>query len=291
MILQPRDILTLEVLQRHGPLPTHFLYEFTKHIAKDRFGHSKRLLMLMREGYLKRPKQLNNELIFNDFKVYTLRQKGKEALAGLGKLHRYARPTGGGFYHLLLTALITASIELEVTQAGYRFIDQEEILAKAPNRGAQNPLALPVDNPATKVKSIVPDQLFGIDYGGAASFFTLETDRKTESVRSDLDANTYRRKIHCYRAVNASHAYRTTWGLPNILSLHVTVSEPHRQTILDEVKEITLKPNGSYGMSNFLTAVVPNVTHYQRLPREPFRNLWNEPWQRSGKGALDISKP
>jgi hypothetical protein len=30
------DILAFEAINRHGPLPSHYLYEFTKHVRRDK---------------------------------------------------------------------------------------------------------------------------------------------------------------------------------------------------------------------------------------------------------------
>ena len=52
----PRDLLWLEKLHYHGPLPTSYLHEFTCHLAKDRARTLKRLAMLHHEvNLLTRP--------------------------------------------------------------------------------------------------------------------------------------------------------------------------------------------------------------------------------------------
>ncbi|MGH7866923.1 MAG: hypothetical protein ACREP9_04625, partial [Candidatus Dormibacteraceae bacterium] len=72
MRLRPRDIAIFEAIQRHGPLPSHYLYEFTKGLAHDSFGFRKRILTLVRTGFLGRPCQLNHPLVVTDFRVYVL---------------------------------------------------------------------------------------------------------------------------------------------------------------------------------------------------------------------------
>src|SRR5579863_2306824 len=99
MILRPRDTLIFEAIQRHGPLPTHYLYEFSKVAAKDYTGFQKRLVALFRAGLLDRPQTLNNPLIKTDFKVYVLTKKSEEVLATVGKRDRFASPVGGGYQH------------------------------------------------------------------------------------------------------------------------------------------------------------------------------------------------
>lgn len=302
--LKPRDWLTFEVLQRHGPLPSHYLHEFTKHLGRDAFFHRKRLYKLVQYGYLARPVELNHPAVRNDFKIYVLTDKAKAALREAGKLYQYAQPVGGGYQHMTLAALVTASIELETKKAGFRYIDQEEILSRAPlaTRNAKHPLALPSEISFTfkgakgaytqrSARPTLPDQLFGIDYGGKASFFAVEIDRATEPVtRSNLNQNSYLRKILCYRAINSSRAYKAQWGVPNFIVLNVTVSDAHSRSILELVREVTQKPDGSHGITNFLFQVVPNFTHYTRVP-PVMSHLWSAPWLRAGKEPFYISKP
>ena len=309
--LQPRDILTLEVIQRHGPLPSHYLYEFTKHIAKDLFGHRKRLKDLWNENhtphkgfYLERPiQQFQTYFARSQYLVYDLADAGRGTLKQLGKLNRYAMPPSGGFTHALMTACITASIELAARKAGYRYISQEEILDRAPasTKTAKMPLALPTDISHSVKKNgasytyrsdrpTIPDQLFGIDYGGKASFFALEADRATAPVeRYNLTQNSYLRKFLCYRAINRTEIYKEHFGIPNLIILNVTVSITHMQNIMNLVHELTLKPDGSYGISNLLFQCVPDFATYLRLPPLlPY--LFTEPWLRAGKPPFFISK-
>ena len=60
--LKPRDYLVFQKLHEHGPLPTSYLYAFTKHLGSDETGFLKRLNALFHEGYLDRPKQQFNTI-------------------------------------------------------------------------------------------------------------------------------------------------------------------------------------------------------------------------------------
>jgi len=308
--LQPRDLLTLEVIQRHGPLPAHYLYEFTKPIAVDEFGHRKRLKDLWNENrnshkafYLDRPlQQFQTYFARSQFLVYDLADGGREALREQGKLNRYALAPSGGFTHALMTSCITASIELGALQAGYRYISQEEILERAPIncRTAKIPLALAtpishtikINGPPRMHHSnrpTIPDQLFGIDYGGRALFFVLEADRATEPVeRSNLDQNSYLRKVLCYRAINRSEIYKRHFGVPNLIVLNVTVSTEHLRSIFSLIHDLTEKIDGSYGISNMLFQVVPEFATYLRMP-PLLPHLFAEPWLRAGKTPFRIN--
>ncbi len=305
-------MLTFEAIQRHGPLPSHYLHEFTKHIAKDFFGQRKRLKNLWNENnnrdkgyYLERPiQQFQTYFARSQFLVYELTDTSRQALREQGRLCQYATPPSGGFTHALMTSCVTASIELEAIKAGQRYISQEEILARAPmsTKTAKTPLALPTDISHTFRKNdgstylqysnrpTVPDQLFGIDYGGKASFFALEVDRATEPVfRSELKNNSYLRKILSYRAINKTEIYKRHFGIPNLIILNVTVSTPHMQSIIDLVRELTMKKDGTYGISNCLFQMVPDFSNYLRIPPLlPY--LFTGPWLRSGKEPFHIDK-
>lgn len=249
MLLQPRDLLIFEAIQRHGPLPSHYLYAFTKHIAKDAFGFSKRLLALTREGYLARPPQLNHPRVFTDFKVYLLARKAYEALKAAGTLHRFATPVSGDYRHQFMTACVTANIELGAVAAGYVYVSQEDILAKETcpeaTRNTPKPLALPVaiSHSFTRASgtSFVqtsnhraePDQLFGIAYGSGYRFFALEADRGTEPLtRQNLEDNSTLRKLLSYKQILDQRAYKGRWGIPNLYPMFVTTAEARVSNML-----------------------------------------------------------
>ncbi len=84
----------------------------------------------------------------------------------------------GPYLHRFMTACITASIELACRDHGFKYLSQADIFGhrKCPPElaEAEHPLGLPCGDGI-----IIPDQLFGIDYGGKFRFFALEADRKT----------------------------------------------------------------------------------------------------------------
>jgi hypothetical protein len=294
MRLTHRDLRTLEAVQRHWWLPSHYLHEFTKNIAHDMYGHRKSLKRLVEAGYLARPLAINNPMVKNDYLCYALGEQGEKALALLGKKHRYTVPPGGGFAHAAMTVTITANIELAATTAGFRYISQEEILAKAPHetRAAKHPISLPAkiswrfpkgaqhsDRPTT------PDQLFGIDYGEGCRFFAVEADRGTEIVEpSDLKANSILRKLLSYRDILNHHAYRKVWGIPNLLVLIVTTSEARVENMLELAAKVI--PSGS---ENILFTHIPGFDVFFRSP-PLLPQLWDTPWKRTGHKPFDIGK-
>src|SRR5689334_13415445 len=64
VVLNPRDYLIFELINRHGPLPSNYLYELTRHLpdAKDKSRFQKRLTKLYNMGYLCRPDWQQSQL-------------------------------------------------------------------------------------------------------------------------------------------------------------------------------------------------------------------------------------
>ena len=264
MQLTPRDILTLEVIQRHWWLPSHYLYEFTKHIAHDMYGHRKSLKRLVEAGYLERPELLNDPRVKNDFLNYALAPKAFEVLEVMGKRHRYAVPPGGGYAHAAMTVAIAANIELAATAAGFKYIPQEEILAKAPEatRLSKNPLSLPTEISYTfksgtqrSDRPTVPDQLFGIDYGNGCRFFAVEADRGMESIQpTNLKANSILRKVLSYKNILINGTYKKSWGIPNLILLFVTTAEERVENMVElllMLQNMHLLINEDFGLRGY----------------------------------------
>ena len=293
MHLRPRDILIFEAIQRHGPLPSHYLYEFTKDAAHDRIGFRKRLTALRRTGLLDCPEQLNNPLIKTDFKVYILTKKSEEILRDAGKLNHFASPVSGGYQHMFMAACITANIEIEAMKAGFRYIAQEEILAKQTcpdeTRAAMKPLALAssiawefsrADGKKyahKSARSTEPDQLFGIDYGNGVRFFALEADRGTEPLtRPNLSENSILRKVLSYKDILIRGEFKKRYGIPNLYPLFVTTAEDRVDNMLALTRSIY--PNGS----NFLLfKAIGGFQFYFRTP-PLLPELFTAPYKRVG---------
>lgn len=299
MALKPRDILICEAIQKHGPLPSHYLYEFTKHAAHDRDGFTKRLLKLTRDGLLDRPIEFNNPHIKDDFKVYTLTNKGCALLGEVGKLHKHATPVSGHADHQLMTACVTANIELEAIKAGVRYISQEEMLAgpRCPQstKGEKYPTSLPVSITYSFPKKngtwtdtwkgpTIPDQVFGLAYGNTGvRFFALEADRGTEPItRQNLQDNSILRKILSYKDIMIRGEYKIRYGVPNLFPLFVTTAEDRVENMLAQAR--TLYTNGS----NFiLFKAASGFLRFERTP--PLHPQLFGIYRRTGED-FDISK-
>ncbi|OYV40956.1 MAG: hypothetical protein B7Z80_03205 [Rhodospirillales bacterium 20-64-7] len=189
------DLALFEAIHRHGPLPSHYLFAFT---GKSHFNSHQHRLTKLYNGtahgaYLVRPSQQ-----FASFHaryqpvVYDLNEKSKQLLIEHGKLSPYIKRLDP-FLHRLMSACVGASIELSCTPRGLTYIPRHAILKRT-----DSPMELPLSQFVPQ-KSLVPDDVFGIDYGGSYRFFAVEIDRNTESIeRRKIDQNTFGKKLTCY---------------------------------------------------------------------------------------------
>ena len=288
MRLTERDILTFEAIQRHWWLPSHYLHQFTKHVAKDEFFHRKVLKRLVDEGYLERPAALNDPRVKNDFLNYALTPKAEAALEVEGKRYQFSQPPGGGFAHAAMTVAITANIELEATKAGVRFISQEEMLAKASEKTLDIPASISYqfkNGTQHSMRPTTPDQFFGLDYGTGFRFFAVEADRGTETLEpKNLKANSILRKLLSYDYILRKGDYKKQFGIPQLYVLFATTS-PDRAMNMVQLAEKLFKRSGFMLFSH-----IPGFGHFFKSP-PLLPELWTRPWLRAGNDPFDISKP
>ncbi len=260
-------------------LPTHYLYAATKHLRRDPTHLQNRLTEFYhgdRNGpWLTRPPQqfATFEARYQHL-VYDLAPRARLALAERGALPPFKR--SDAFVHRLMTACVTASIELTAHALGLHYIALGEILAH-PRCGeattAPNPLAIPVDARA----ALVPDVLFGLHYPGIGyRFFAVEIDRNTESIeRTNLGQSSFGRKVLGYRAILAARTYRSWWGLPNLHILTVTTNATHVRNLLDHIRHHVDPPH----RERFAVTAEPMFGAHWRVPREVLAHLLEGVWQ------------
>lgn len=186
---------------------------------------------------------------------------------------------------------VSSSIEVAARERGLRYLIKPDIFTHAScpdrTREAANPLAMPLSS-FSGAKTIVPDDLFGIEYPGTKPtyrFFAVEIDRNTESIeRRRLDQTAYSRKLHAYMEVMKSRAYRDHWGVPNLMVLTVTTNVTHMENMLAYLKKVG-EPNLA---SRFLFKGKPEFGSSWRIS-PVMRDLLSEPWQ-STEGEFSIDK-
>jgi hypothetical protein len=279
--LSERDFLIFEALLRHGPLPTHYLYEFTRHLGKHLTSLQHRLTKLANgtengPAYLVRPPQ--QFAAYNGRcqpLIYDLTPSVFSVLAEHGNPH--PRPRTDPFMHRFMTACVSASIQLAALAGGCRYGSKEDIFAHPkcpePTRNASNPLALPIWS-GDRSRFLVPDDLFVIQYPGPkARFFAVEIDRRTESIHSETAKTAFGRKLQAYIAAIKNRTYHGHWGIPGLTVLTITTNAVHLRQMLRHLHALN-EPQLS---SRFL---FKSKSHFSANWEVPpiMGDLFGEPW-------------
>jgi hypothetical protein len=269
-----RDALLFEAINRHGPLPIHYLYELTKREGKGLGWLKKKITKLthgtMSDGpYLYRPEQqwasIDGRFQPN---IYDLTPRALAVLAERGA--RLANRTDP-FLHRFMGACVNASINIAADRTGYTYADIARLLAheKCPEATARvaNPLAIP-----TSGKHVIPDAIFGLQMDRPA-FYAVEIDRRTESINSDTARTAFGRKLYGYLDILENRTYRAHLGIPNLRILTVTTNALHLKHMIDFYHSLNA---GKYAR-HFLFKSVPGFTASWRVPPVMY-DLFNDPW-------------
>lgn len=233
--LSERDLLWLEKLYQHGPLPTSYLLAYTNALRANDKRQKERLGDLFHEentehggAYLDRPPQQFATLKagYNQL-VHQVAPAGLKALKAVGHAHE---PSGhqGPWVHRHMVACVTASIELAtLKRPDISFIPQHQILERA-NATLNWPVRIKDGASGQLVrKDLKPDGLFGLTYhtkqGDKYRFFIVEADRGTEPVTSrNWNRKSFERHLGQYEAYIAGKAYQEHLKLTgNLLVLNV----------------------------------------------------------------------
>jgi len=287
------DVEIFDAIQRHGPLPTHLLYEFAKHLRPGFRAHADRLTKFYHGAENTPPMLSRPPQQFASFAaryqplIYYLTDAGRQVLAEAGRLDRYTPQRTDHFLHRFMGASISASIELLARERGIAFIPTERILSHSrcpeSTRTSPNPLAIPIPG---GLGSLVPDNLFGFHYpGDGYRFFAVEIDRNTESIeRKTRNQTAFAKKVLGYREIFRSRTFESHWGLPNLLVLTVTTNSAHMSNLLHYLTKLDNPLS-----ERFLFKHEPMFGVNWRVPREVLAHLF-APWARAGT-PFDISKP
>ena len=245
LILTEADLQLFEAIQRHGPLPTHYLYAFTKGLRKD-YTHLQNRLTEFYNGdaggpYLTRPpQQFASFAARYQHLVYDLAPRARLALVEQGRSAPIRPRRSDPFVHQLMQACVGASIEITAPDRGVEYIHRETIFAheRCPpcTRAAPNPLAIPIGGGGGG-RVLIPDDLFGIrDRERGYRFFAVEIDRNTESIeRRDPGQTAFGKKIGAYIEIMERQTFRTWWGVPNLSVLIVTTNRRHAEHLREFV--------------------------------------------------------
>lgn len=293
ILLQEADFLMFDAIERHGPLPMPYLYEFAKEKRKSYINTQKRLTELYNGdgggAYLTRPsRQFDAYEARYQHLVYDLSERGKDALAAYRRRPlKFPKPRSNSFVHDLMAACVTASIELAARERGLRFISREEILYGAP----------PTDDDLLAIvtggRKHKPDDLFGLEgedeKGKWWRYGWLEADLSNERIRStDKSQTVFGAKLSAIADFIKHERYGKKWGIKHLQAFIATTS-PGRKDNLMEFVEAEAGPLAK----KFLFAVEPcfgaryaQVDQHWRVPKEVISFAWETPIS-----ERDIYKP
>jgi len=277
--LTARDLDIFRLLSCYRYLSAPTIHAFVGGVSRKRF--TERLGDLYHEGYLDRPqRQWEMADCRHRPVVYELDAGARRVIAEHAIVPEPRTWLGihaqRQFSHAVLICEVLASIEIGAQNTpGLRWISWSEILGKLPDTTATSatPYALP--GPAGP---LIPDALFGLEYDMATKktyrFFALEVDRATMPVsRTNPYQSSLLKKLETYRARLCESAYRSHWGLPNLLVLTVTTSESRVGFVVEK-----LAP-----MPQFLFKCFDEKDGWSMS-----QQFWTTPWLRAGHPPLHI---
>ena len=299
-----RDLGYLQSLFLHGVLSNEMLHalvcpERAQRATTDRMF----LLKNPPNDFIVQPKAQEDSKSANYTSLaYEISPKGVEALVDRGvvtyadmilwqKLQANYKPQH--FDHDFATGYILGSISLGARQAGLRYIPWVEILGrqKCPiaTREASNPFAIPYDASDAQ-RHLIPDALFGVEYGNGACFFALETDMGTEQHRdSEIKNATIVRKLRGYQQIVRGDAFKARYGLPSPQILMATTSVVRMHNMLDTAARLSaLDPH--WPSRRFQFKAIPNLARRNRSHLPPTGHLLTDPWHRVNAPSCDLSR-
>lgn len=259
IVLSERDHLIFEIINRHGPLPSTYLFDLTRHLAKgkDHKRFQARLTKLY-NGYCTNWRTHTYELIDGE---YTLNPKHSCDIVSYLSRPDWQQATGTANYqpiiydlnplsqavleergvriinradyhlHRFMGACAGASLKLYLESQRFAYSDLHEILnhPKCPpdTRKLDSPLAIPVNG-----KALIPDDLFAIEKD-KPSFYAVEIDRKTESITSDVAKTSIARKMEHYIEALKGRAFYHHFGIPDgrVFILIITTNPTHMKNM------------------------------------------------------------
>jgi len=262
-------------IARHGPQSSAYLHELTRDTHRCRDTSLRRLQALRAGGFLSLPVQQRStaHAAFNPY-IYDLTQRSEAHLRAVGAFAPDVRPRGH-WWHSYLTACVTSSIDILATRSGNTFLPAREILALK-----NATLAIPHGT-----STLIPDQLFAIDYGGIFRAFALELDRGTEPITSPANRKSWARSIAQYDDVLARGLAQSHYGLTaSLIVLWVFTSKEKERSF----QKLLL---GRPGLANraIFTQTLSRVSG-ETGPVPLQRALYGAPWVRADGPPLVMSE-
>lgn len=244
--LTPRDRLIFELLNRHGPLPSNYLFELTRHLpgCRDHNHFLKRLTKLyngvwvrdVHINYLTQPEWQGapsnlhkRPLVYwlNPLSVADLQERDI-------RIVKHTDPD----IHQFMGACCGASEKFYYECQRYRFASIDDLLkhAKCPEatRKLKDPLRVNVNG-----KILIPDDIIAKERESLACHPT-EIDRKTESISSNVADISIVKKFALYDEAIRRDAFLEHLGIParSIYPKIITTNPVHMRNIAAEAAKL-----------------------------------------------------
>jgi len=262
-------------IARHGPQSSAYLHELTRDTHRCKDTSLRRLQTLRAGGFLSLPSQQRSteHATFNPY-IYDLTRRAEDHLAA----HELAEPTvrpRGHWWHSYLTASVTSTIDILATRAGLAFLPAHDILAI---KGST--LAIPHGT-----STLIPDQLFALDYGGVFRAFALEVDRGTEPLTSPANRKSWARSIAQYDDVLARGLAQSHYGLTaSLIVLWVFTSKEKERSF----QKLLLGRPGPANRAIFTQGLYDAQIAPGPVPL--LQSLFTAPWFRTEGPAIVLGK-
>lgn len=224
-----RALRWLKHIERHGPQSSVYLHDLTRDTHRCKDTALRQMQQLRAGGFLcLPPQQRATERAECNPYIYDLTLKAKRWLADQGRAEPTIRPSGH-WRHAYQVACVTSGIDIAAARAGVRYVPAHVILART---GAR----LPVQGTGT---TIIPDQLFALDYGGRFRAFVLEVDRGSEPLISPTTRKSLSASIAAYGEAQQADRLRATYGLKApLIVLWVFNARARAEFALDQLSRL-----------------------------------------------------
>lgn len=265
-----RELRWLAHIERHGPQASTALIDLTSDTHRCRDTALRALQRLRAGGLLSLPPQQRaiERAEFNPY-IYDVTPKARDYLVEADLLEDAVRPTGH-FWHAYTTSALTSAIDRSAGRVGFKFVSARSILNLR-----QVGLGIPLG-----ASTLIPDQLFALDYGGSYRAFLLEVDRGTEPISSRSARESLHRKLAAYSAIFARDLHRQHYGLRSPIALLFTFASQVRTERL--IGDIAANwPNLAP------VTLVQTVDRCDPLLLQAHRSV-TAPWQRASGGTMDL---
>jgi hypothetical protein len=296
IVLSERDYLIFEIINRHGPLPSTYLYELTRHLPKSKdFTRFLKRLTKLYDGFctnwhthsyeiidgehMLNPKHTCNLISYLSRPDWQGQDKSRPLIYDLNPIsrgvleERGVRVINRTDYHLhrFMGACVGSSLKLYLESQRFGYSDLDEVLAhpKCPpaTRELDNPLTIPLGSVA-----LIPDDFLAIE-SDKPFFYAVEIDRKTESIDTKIATSSIARKFEHYIQAFASRAFYHHLGIPEgrVSVLIITTNRIHKSNMQTHLRKA--HPEFAH---RFLFTSVSGFGKNWQVPKELLYLKWED---------------